>query len=346
VGLSRIRTAPAAATLLCVAAVTAGCATPSPPAAPHTATPIASGSFRLIQEPDDGYRAVDELIGSAHTSLDMTMYELTDPAAVEALIDDRRRGATVRVLLDRDFHGRRTNQNAYNKLSAAGVAVKWAPTDVIVHQKTFVVDGTVATIGTGNLTSRYYATSRDAWIVDSAPPQVAAIEATFTADFAAADSNRLGTTTQDPGLVWSPGAEQALTAAIESARRSVEFSSEELADPGIIDALSADARRGVSCRIVMTDSASWTTGFAQVSHAGCQVHVYAPGAAVYMHEKQILTDATNLTIGSQNASTSSLTRNRELSAQLTAATAPDVVVAVSATFDRDFAAATPWSRPE
>ncbi|MFI1917998.1 phosphatidylserine/phosphatidylglycerophosphate/cardiolipin synthase family protein [Nocardia sp. NPDC020380] len=324
--------------------MTAGCGGLSQAASgTGQATSVTDGAYQLIQEPADGYQAIDDLISSAHTALDMTMYEFTDATALQALIADQQRGVQVRVLLDQDFAGRKTNLDTMNQLTAAGIAAKWAPTNVIVHQKSIVVDGTVAAIGTGNLTSRYYSTSRDAWIFDSSAPQVSAVESTFDADFDAADNNELGSATQADGLIWSPGAQQPMVTAIESAQTSVDFTSEELADPAIIDALAADASRGVNCRIVMTDSASWKTGFTKVTAAGCQVHVYAPDASLYIHEKQILTDGTDLTIGSQNASASSLNRNRELSIHLTTATTPTIISTVSSTFDQDFDAAPAWT---
>jgi hypothetical protein len=45
------------------------------------------GDYQLIQEPNAGYSAIVGLITGATRSVRMTMYELTDPAAVNALID-------------------------------------------------------------------------------------------------------------------------------------------------------------------------------------------------------------------------------------------------------------------
>ena len=59
--------------------------------------------------------------------------------------------------------------------------MQWASTRVLItHQKSFVIDGKKAVIMTGNLTSRYYSTSRDFAVVDTKDTDVAAIEATFT----------------------------------------------------------------------------------------------------------------------------------------------------------------------
>jgi hypothetical protein len=63
------------------------------------------------------------------------------------------------------------------------------PNGVIYHQKTITVDDATAAVGTGNLTPQYYPTSRDAWVLDTNPTDLAAITAvgsTFDDDYAAA----------------------------------------------------------------------------------------------------------------------------------------------------------------
>ncbi|HYQ35935.1 MAG TPA: phospholipase D-like domain-containing protein, partial [Mycobacterium sp.] len=109
-------------------------------------------AYQLIQEPDAGYSSIVGLIGGAARSVRMTMYELTDPAAINALIDAHRRGVDTKVILDAAFHGHKTNAEAFEELSDAGVDVRWAPNGVIYHQKTITVDDTTAAVGTGNLT--------------------------------------------------------------------------------------------------------------------------------------------------------------------------------------------------
>ena len=77
-----------------------------------------------------------------------------------------------------------------------------------------------------------------------------------------------------------------MVAEIRAARHAIDFESEELSDPPVYDALAADARRGVSCRIVMTDSRSGRRRSPQSRRAGCRVHVFPDTAkALYIHEK-------------------------------------------------------------
>jgi hypothetical protein len=107
----------------------------------------------------------------------------------------------------------------------------------------------ISDISTANLGSKYYRTTRDAEIIDSAPAQVHAIEETFSNDWTAgASGSPRPQTVQAPGLVWSPNtgsgtAETALVKQIRSAGKTVDFESEELSDPAIYRASSGSGRR-------------------------------------------------------------------------------------------------------
>src|SRR6516164_3931899 len=300
------------------------------------------GDYQLIQEPDAGYSSIVGLIGGAARSVRMTMYELTDPAAINALIDAHRRGADTKVILDAAFHGHKTNAEAFQELSDAGVEVKWAPNGVIYHQKTITVDDTTAAVGTGNLTPQYYSTSRDAWVLDTNPTDVAAIAATFDTDYTAPPSGRPPEATPAPNLIWSPMARASFLQHIDQATRSIDLTNQELKDRAVVSALDKAARRGVQCRIVMTENPAWAKSVAEVSAAGCSVHLFPnTESGLYIHEKMLLTDNTSLIIGSQNLSTTSLVENRELSLGLDTAIAPELISAVESTFNADYAAAPP-----
>jgi phosphatidylserine/phosphatidylglycerophosphate/cardiolipin synthase-like enzyme len=318
----------------------------------------ATSYYRLVQYPHAGFGGFYTQIANAQRTIDMEMYELEDNTAERDLVAAAARGVRVRVLLDRAFSGAEANRSAADYLGAHGVEVGWAPPGYIFHIKTTTFDGTTSDISTANLVSKYYRTTRDAEIIDSDPAQVHAIEQTFSNDWTAgASGNPRSQTVQAPGLIWSPNtgsgtAETALVKQIGSARRTIDFESEELSDPSIYRALAADARRGVSCRIVMTRSSEWDSAFRAVTKAGCHAHLFPDSStALYIHEKLILDDRAtareSLLIGSQNASVTSLTRNRELGIVLTRAHGGGGAIAIArATFDSDFRHASPWALPK
>jgi cardiolipin synthase len=318
----------------------------------------ATAYYRLVQYPGAGFGGFYGQVAHAHRTIDMEIYELADLTAERDLGAAAARGVRVRVLLDRDFSGAEVNRVAFAYLAAHGVEVRWAPPGYIFHIKTTTFDAATSDISTANLVSKYYRTTRDAEIVDSDPIQVRAIEATFVNDWTAgASGSPRSQTVQAPGLVWSPNtgagtAEDVLVRQIGSARESVDFESEELADPAIYGALAADARTGVNCRVVMTRSSEWNSAFRAITNAGCHVRLFSDSSTVlYIHEKLILDDGgtanASLLLGSQNASFSSLTRNRELGILLKRGHGgSSAIAAAGATFDSDFERASLWSLPK
>jgi cardiolipin synthase len=335
-----------AAAAAAMMSVCVGCNVDSAAAPPrdHTVT-SSTGTYQLIQEPDAGYQPITDVIGAATHSVRLAIYELADDAAVQALIDaQRQRHVDVHVLLDAAFHGHQTNQAADTKLQQSAVDVTWAPPDIIYHEKVLVIDDTSAVVGTANLVQKYYPSSRDAFVVTTAPADIAAITATFDNDYDAAHNAARSAPTATSGehLVWSPGAEGRFVDQIATATTSLDITSEELKDAAVLSEIAHSARRGVACRIVMTEDPAWTQAINQVSAAGCSVHLLpSSAAALYMHEKLLITDHTSLIIGSHNLSTASLLDNRELSLRLDQGTAPDVLAAVASTFEHDYQQAIP-----
>jgi cardiolipin synthase A/B len=296
-----------------------------------------SGLGPLITEPDQGYTPIYNLLGSAKKSLDLTMYEFRDSDAEKALIDDAARGVAVRVLLDKQYHGGPYNQPLFDDLVKHGIKVEWASTQVaITHQKSFVIDAKKAVIMTGNLTSPYYATSRDFAVVDTKKSDVNAIEATFALDWA----NNKGTAPTGADLVWSPGSQAQLVALIGSAKHSLLVENEEMAAPLIVSALEDAAKRGVTVQVVMTNSPSWKTNFDALKAAGVQVRTYKNSSkTLYIHAKIIESDTSRVFLGSENFSVGSLQHNRELGL---ITTSKPILQAINTTFVSDYAAATPW----
>jgi len=282
-------------------------ATAPPTTTPTTAPPLA---LSLLVEPQAGMTPVYDFMSSARQSLDMTMYELSDPTAEQILIADHNRGVRVRVLLDHDYSGGSVNQAAFATLSSAGVPVAWANDSEIFHQKTITVDGDESAIMTGNLTPQYYTTTRDVIVMDTQAPDVAAIESVFATDWPGAAPSP-----GPPGidLVWSPGSEPQLAALIGSAARSVVVENEEMDSTPIEGALESDAERGVDVTVVMTADSEWDSAFAQLESDRVHVVLYPDTAsALYIHAKVIDVDSAKAFIGSENFSTASLDYNREL----------------------------------
>jgi cardiolipin synthase len=302
-----------------------------------------TASLRLLTEPASGIGPIYKLITAARHSVDLTMYELADPTAEADLAADAGRGVDVRVLLDRHLEKSR-NTSAYNYLNAHGVHVRWAPAGTTYHQKTLTVDNATSVIMTLNLVASDYSGTRDFAVIDAGRADVAAIVATFNADFA----GRAITPPDGADLVWSPtNAKASVLSVIDGAKHTLATEDEEMDDPAVTAALAAAAHRGVHVTITMTADSEWDQAFNELARAGAHIRLYPDKAsALYIHAKVIVADAgrsgQRVLVGSQNFSVASLGYNRELGILISNA---HIVAAMSATLAGDYARATAYSPP-
>ena len=293
---------------------------PTAPSSPLHAIASADAVEALHIEPDDGFTWLYTLANNAKTSIDLTMYEFVDTAFSAVLVSACARGVRVRVILDQRLEKTR-NTAAYTQLNSAGsnCSAAWSnPQFQATHEKAMVLDSKQAVIMTFNLTSRYYADTRDVAITDDDAADVAAIEATFNSDL-----NPTADRGDQPGagdaLIWSPTSAQAdLLGIITGARKTLLVENEELGAASIVDALAAACARGVSVELAMTNTSNrYDSRYSALQQAGCGVHVGANNSStLYIHAKTIVADLGTSAgigyVGSINFSVASMTENREL----------------------------------
>src|SRR5277367_6187593 len=103
-------------------------------------------SRSLIVLPDDSAKPILDAINAATKSLRVKMFLFSDPSLLKAVIDAKRRGVDVRVMLNparRD--GESENKESHKKLAAGGVTVKDSSPDYdVTHEKSMVVDDATA----------------------------------------------------------------------------------------------------------------------------------------------------------------------------------------------------------
>ncbi|HEX4222382.1 MAG TPA: phospholipase D-like domain-containing protein [Pseudonocardiaceae bacterium] len=319
-----------------VGMIVAGAAATTAGAAP-TARQAPAASYTLITEPDQTYTPVYNFIATATKTLDMTMYELVDTTAEQDLAAAAKKGVKVRVILDQNLE-KSSNTTAFNYLNANGVSTVWAKSGRTTHQKTITVDGTSSLIMTGNLTSRYYSTTRDFGVIDTNSLDVNSIEKVFNADYA----NTAITPTDGDSLVWSPTDSQTqLLALINGATKTLNVENEEMSDTAIVSALENAAKKGVDVTITMTNTSNeYASEFDALKAAGAHVSTYTGETPIYIHAKAIVADGAKVYVGSENFSNASLNSNRELGMITTDAS---VLSSVNSTLTSDFNGATPWS---
>jgi cardiolipin synthase len=303
----------------------------------------APGALSLFVQPDDGRAPILDAFNNAQTSIDLTIYLLSDREIIGALKNAVLRGVAVRVMLEPNpccANNNGPQRMLFSELQEARVQVQWAnPAFRLTHAKFAVVDGTTGVIMSQNLTKTSFTFNREASIIDRDAADVTALENLFTADWA-----RTTYTPSDPNLVIANiNARQKLLALINDATKSLIIESEEMQDAQIIDALLAAQKRGVSVRFIGAAPLTPTSGPPQPDeNAPGRKRLVAGGVGVrvlaspYVHTKTVVADTLVAFVGSENFSAASLDTNREVGL-LTTDTA--VVARLTTVFTKDWAAA-------
>ena len=272
-------------------------------------------------------------INQAQKTLDMTMYELQDTTFSGALVTLCNNGVKVRVILSSSEKS--NNAPAYAQLNAvtncSAVYSNTAFTNT--HQKTITIDSATSNAQTAilslNLQTQYYSTSRDFALLENDTADIAAIEATFSADYTAGTPSGGTQGTSDfnyvPGygdtgvvsvpstgdLIWSPdsgngtpgNAQTEMLRIINGATSTLTIENEEMSASNIVSALEtactpvSSGGRGVTVHIVMVNSStsspysSYSTEFKALEAAGCGVKTFADtSTGLYIHAKAVVAD--------------------------------------------------------
>jgi cardiolipin synthase len=278
-----------------------------------------ASAHTLIVQPDDGRTLVLNALNAAQKSIDLTIYEISDPQIMSALQAAKARGVAVQVIYNwysfpADMQQREILP-AIQQLTQAGIQCKQAPrTFEVTHEKAFVIDGTTGIIMSFNLTSEYFGTTRDFGIVTTVGAEVTEISEVFNADW-----NDKPITPKVASLVWSPSNSRTkLTSLISGSTKTLDIYCEEVDDPGTLGAMVAAAKRGVTVRFI----AAVLGGQGKVNgNARGVTYLQSGGVSavcksfLYIHAKMVLADygtpSAKAYIGSENFSCVSLDDNRE-----------------------------------
>ncbi|HEV7557563.1 MAG TPA: phospholipase D-like domain-containing protein, partial [Kofleriaceae bacterium] len=216
-------------------------------------TPLDDPALELLVTPSPDHKAFVDAIDGARTSVDMAMFHLTDPQAIDALAKAAKRHVAVRLILDGASLKDPKLARIQTRLHDAGVDVRASsPAFSITHEKAMVIDHNVAFITAINLT-KPVATTRDFGIITRDKPIVDEIERVFEADLDNAKTGAAATPElHAPSLVWSPVDSRAkLVALIEHASKSLDVTVENLGDTVIASALIAAVKRNVNVRLIV-----------------------------------------------------------------------------------------------
>lgn len=110
-----------------------------------------SSAIEVAFSPEAGAEAlVLKVINSARQSIRLAGYSFTSPAVVRGLIDAKRRGVDVKVLLDDKGNRGQSSVAAMNLIVGSGIPLRVVSVYAIHHDKYIVVDGKHTQTGSFN----------------------------------------------------------------------------------------------------------------------------------------------------------------------------------------------------
>jgi len=252
------------------------------------------------------------------------IYQFTRYNFSNALIAAHKRGVQVKVLLD----GKQgANSSVRSKLTAAGIAVKSAPTSFThAHAKVIWIDGYEAIVMSANLITYSMGGERNYGVIDRDPYDLKQLKQLFDRDWA-------GTGTVDLScsrLVVSPiNARARMLAHVNRAKKTLDFAVMYLDDKTIKTAVLAQAKAGVAVRVLLANPAwitSNTARAAELKAAGVPVKYFKN---YDLHAKLMISDGIPF-VGSQNFSYTSIQKNREIGVFVNASTRSQIVAQFAA----------------
>lgn len=306
----------------------------------------------LFVEPDAGRGPILAAIAAARREIRLGICNLSDPIVGDALAAAAARGVSVRVIIDRaDYLAKPPEQAEAASLIARGVQVHLSnPVFPQSFEKYLIIDRRAVMIMTLCIVTPTFEDTRDYGLTVADRRIIAEVGSVFETDWAFSAPPGAPTPPYNPTpplrvpeLIWGPtDATAKLSRLIQSARRTLDVTTELVSDPYLEGQLIAAASRGVRVRLIAPDvarnNASNLDQIAFLNALGVSARVTVgqyppPGAMPYMHAKTMVVDGRAAYLGSIDLDTTVASQDRELGIVVHR---PALVRRLAAQFARDW----------
>ena len=293
---------------------------------------------RLLITPDDGIAPFQEALRAAVKTLDIKMFQFTEPRLMQEVVDAHDRGVKVRVMLNPSrFTGEHDNDEAFIFFKKANVPVQDTnPQFPITHEKSMVIDGKQAFVMSLNWAPKYFGKTRDYALVTTVSKEVTEIAAGFEADW-----NRVAFVPHsNSNLIWSVGrARDEVINFIRSAKKTLYVQHEKYVDTPVIEALlEAKAKRGVKVHAMALPVHSLRDFYRVEGIAGLRlladlgIHIHKLHG-LHLHAKLMIADEQKALLSSFNFYPKCFNERRELGIRFED---PSLVKRLVTTFQTDW----------
>ena len=274
----------------------------------------------LIVLPDDSSKPILNAIDGASKSIRIKMFVFSDAALLKAIIAAKRRRVKVRVMLNPVRRsGERDNEATRRALRRAGVDVKNPnPAFDLTHEKSMVVDDTVAFVKSLNWTTKNFTETRDYAVMTDRKRDVAEVIDGFEADW----HRQAFTPRMHSHLIWCPGpGRDRICDFIDDAKHRLFVQNERYQDAVIIERLVRAQQRRVKVQIMARPPhtlkrdklVEGVGGLRILDDLGIKIHKLKH---LKLHGKMLLADGVAAIVGSINFAAGSFDDRRELAIEV------------------------------
>jgi cardiolipin synthase len=273
-------------------------------------------SRSLVVLPDDSAKPIVEAIDAAKKSLRIKLFALSDATMLAALIRAHKRGLKIRVMLNPARRsGEIQNKGSRSLLREAGIDVLDSnPAFDVTHEKSMVVDDSMALIGSLNWEPENFTKTRDYAVMTTDSQEVNEVIECFEADW----SRQSFTPPESSNLIWCPATGRKRVAQfIDSAKHSLFIQNERYQDAMIVEHIVRAKLRGVKVHVMTRPSHSLRPE-KLVEGVGDLRIMQDVGIGIRkikhfkLHAKMLLADKSRAIVGSINLTTGSFDDRREL----------------------------------
>jgi phosphatidylserine/phosphatidylglycerophosphate/cardiolipin synthase-like enzyme len=274
----------------------------------------------LIVFPDAGAQPLLEAVASAQKELRIKMFLFSDPSLLKAVIEAKKRGVAVRVMLNPARRsGETENEESRRQLVEAGVSVLDSnPAFDLTHEKSMVVDDAQAFVMSLNWETRNVTETRDYAVVTKREKDVQEVAECFDADW----HRQTFTPHEGSDLIWcNTNGRERFAHFIDRAEKSLWLQNERYQDAVIIERVVRAARRGVKVHIIARPPHTLKAekliegvgGLRIMADVGAKVHKLK---GLRLHGKMLLADGARAIVGSVNLAPGSFDARRELAIEV------------------------------
>jgi cardiolipin synthase A/B len=274
----------------------------------------------LLVMPDDTAQPILAAIGGARKSIRVKMFLFSHPGLLDALIDAKNRGVTVRVMLNpARRNGKPENDATQMTLKAAGLEVIESNPDFeVTHEKSMVIDDEVAYIKSFNWDLKNLTQTRDYAVVTSQASEVAEVIRCFEADW----ERRPFDVDHSALLIWcTANGRDRIAKFIDEAQHTLFVQNERYQDAVIIERLVRAKMRGVKVHVMARPPhklkreklVEAVGGLRIMDDVGIGVHKLKH---LTLHGKMLLADHSRAIVGSINLAPGSFDSRRELAIEV------------------------------